>query len=230
MKHLTITFLTFISTLLFSCQSDDTSNIVPQLNRPGDKVPIPASPIPPASVVEETLDGAKRWTITFNNIDYDKHYLYQRFFSTTDGTFYNIKQVHASAEATAKADIDFLKGKVNSTQGFLLTYPEDAVKTRFKPTNLSAASLAFMANNNPGQLKNTFEDSPYAATDVQPYDYEEDKWNYLYYHMGDKFLFKTDRSPARYGYIRIIQSDPGQQSPDRVVEITVQTGSPGLTN
>jgi len=236
MKYLNYLFLALISaSLLASCQSDDISSSYPvkkRPTRPGEYAPMPPSPIPPTSVVEEELDGAKRWLITFNDIDYDLHYLHQRFFSTVDGSFYNIKQLHLSADATAKADLDFLVGRVQSTEGFLLTYPEQAVATQFKPSDLTVKQLAFMAENNPDQLEDTFENSLYAATNVQPYNYVEDKYDFEYYETGDIFLFKTDRSPARYGAVRIVQSVPSQVASTRVVEVTVQAGNSdlGLTN
>ncbi|MEM9674578.1 MAG: hypothetical protein AAF992_18440 [Bacteroidota bacterium] len=229
MKYLTIIILALLSAVLLpGCQSDDTSSIFPVSKRPtspGGYAPTLTTPIPPTSVEEEVLDGAKRWLITFSDINYDLHYLHQRFFSTTDGSFYNIKQLHLSANATAKADLDFLFGRIQSIDGFLLTYPEQAAATQFKPSNLTAGELAFIVDNDPAQLENAFENSIYAATDVQPYDYVEDKYNFDYYETGDIFLFKTDRTPARYGAIRIVQSEADFYANSRTVEITVQTGN-----
>lgn len=229
MKLLNLFFLALTSTLLLSsCQSDDTSSIFPvskRPNPPGGYAPTLSDPIPPTSVEEEVLDGAKRWLITFSDINYDLHYLHQRFFSTIDGSFYNIKQIHLSADATAKIDLDFLFGRVQSIDGFLLTYPEQAAATQFKPSNLTAGELAFIIDNDPAQLEDAFENSPYAATDVQPYDYVEDKYNFDYYETGDIFLFKTDRTPARYGAIRIVQSEADFYANSRTVEVTVQTGN-----
>jgi|GEM_PF-1177989 len=227
MKYLTITFLAFsASLLLLGCESDDASNIVPSISQPttlGGYSPTPPAPIPPSSVVEEELGGARRWTINFSDIDYDLHYLHQRFFSTTDGTFYNINQLHLSADATSKADLDFLVGRVQSTEGFLLTYPEHAVATQFKPTNLSAQQLDDIAENYPNMLTDAFENSPYAATNVQPYNYVEKKYDFDYYQTGDIFLFKTDRSPVRYGAVRILHSWPSQYTNARTIEVIVQT-------
>jgi hypothetical protein len=226
MKYLTIIFVSFFGSLLLSCQSDDASSIVPSTSQPttlGGYAPTPHAPIPPSSVVEEELDGARRWTINFSDIDYDLHYLHQRFFSTRDGSFYNIKQLHSSADATSKADLDFLMGRVQSTEGFLLTYPEHAVATQFKPTNLSPRHLDDIAENYPNLLTDAFENSPYAATDVQPYNYAEKKYDFDYYQTGDIFLFKTDRSPVRYGAVRILHSFPSQYTSSRTIEVIVQT-------
>ncbi|MEM6845720.1 MAG: hypothetical protein AAF632_26155 [Bacteroidota bacterium] len=232
MKYLNVFFLIFAGALLLSgCQSDDTSSMFPVRKRPtppGGYAPTLATPIPPTSVEEEVLDGAKRWLITFSDINYDLHYLQQRFFSTTDGSFYNIKQLHLSADATAKVDLDFLFGRIQSIDGFLLTYPEQAAATQFKPSNLTAGALAFIVANDPTYLEDEFENSPYAATEVQPYNYIEDKYDFDYYETGDIFLFKTDRTPARYGAIRIVQSEADFYANSRTVEVTVQTGNSGF--
>ncbi|MEO0330383.1 MAG: hypothetical protein AAF223_01680 [Bacteroidota bacterium] len=85
MKYLNLLPLALTGILLLSgCQSDDTSTMFPVSKRPtpGDWAPTLATPIPPTSVEGEMLEGAKRWVITFKDIDYDVHYLYQRFFST----------------------------------------------------------------------------------------------------------------------------------------------------
>ena len=179
----------------------------------------------PTEVEEETLDGAQRWVITFYDIDYDKHYQYQRFFSTVEGSFRNITQLMNSPSSTANADLDFLVGRVQNATGFLSPHPQYIVHTQFKPSDLSAKELYIMTHYHPEQLADAFENSPYAATDKQPYNYAEDKYDFDYYETGDIFLFKTDRTPARYGAIRIIHSQASYHANSRVVEVTVQTSN-----
>ena len=228
MKYLTIIYLAFsASLLLFGCQSDDASSIVPISTRStsvSDNLSIPMVTIPPTEVEEETLDGAQRWIITFYNIDYDKHYQYQRFFSTVDGSFRNITQLMNSPSSTANADLDFLVGRMQNAAGFLSPHPQYVVHTQFKPSDLSAKELDMMAHHNPEQLADAFENSPYMATDKQPYNYVEDDYTFDYYQTGDIFLFKTDRTPARYGAVRIIHSQASYYANSRVVEVIVQTG------
>ncbi|MGB3589140.1 MAG: hypothetical protein WBA23_21520 [Tunicatimonas sp.] len=236
LQYLTISAITLstylliallIALLFSSCQPDDMNNIAPVSSRPVDISGEWASPIatiPPTTVEEETLDGAKRWVIEFDDIDYDQHYKYQRFFSTVDGSFHNITELMTYTDATANADIDFLVGRVQNAAGFLSPHPQYVAHTQFKPTDLSAKSLYLMSQNNPEQLTDTFESSPYAATDQQPYNYVEDDYTFDYYQTGDIFLFKTDRNPARYGYVRIMRSFPAMYTSDRIVEVVVQTG------
>jgi len=234
MKYLAIIFLAFSTSLLLpGCQTDDMSSIVPLLPGPATAAEDWVDPIPtiaPIIIEEETLDGARRWVIAFYNIDYDLHYQYQRFFSTLDGSFYNVTQLQNSTDATAKADLDFLVGRVQNTKGFLLPQAEYDVHTQFKPSDMSAKSLSIIANTNPQQLADAFENSPFAATNVQPYDYKKDQYDFDYFEKGDMFLFKTDRTPARYGAVRIIHTDVSPTSNSRVVEVIVQTKSRRTVN
>ncbi len=225
------TLLHFIATVVFaialiSCQTEEVAPLRPVGWLPGDKAPNPIpTNIPPAEVIRTDYAGATKWRITFNDPKYAFKWAYQRFFSTVDGSFRNLADLNSSSKATSRADMDFLFGFIKAPENFhnYLHYDAYAPETQFKPASLSLIQLADITEYNPTLFQDEFENSPFYGTSFQPYNYELNGDESTFYENGDIFLFKTDRNPARYGAIRIIErSQIYQGIGPRIVEVIVQ--------
>ncbi|MEM6845721.1 MAG: hypothetical protein AAF944_27295 [Bacteroidota bacterium] len=226
MKTLSIYTLLAILLTFGGCQTEE---VAPKRSvgwLPEDKTPnpIPAS-IPPAEVIRTEFSGATKWRITFNDPKFALKWAYQRFFSTEDGTFHNLADLNSSVSATNQVDMDFLFGYVQSPHQYdnHLTYPEAAVMTKFKPSDMSYWDLVVATELNPSAFETAFESSPFEAVSFQPYNYENYGDESSLYQDGEIFLFKTDRNPARYGAIRIVEASLIYQGiGPRIVEVIVQ--------
>ncbi|MEM9674577.1 MAG: hypothetical protein ACFB15_07400 [Cyclobacteriaceae bacterium] len=228
MKTTILYFITIIALAmtLGSCQTEEVAPLRPIGWLPGDKTPhpIPTS-IPPAEVIRTEFSGATKWRITFNDPKFELKWAYQRFFSTVDGSFRNLADLNSSMKATSRVDMDFLFGYARSPHQYdnHLTYPEAAVMTKFKPSDMSAWDLAVATELNPTEFQTAFESSPFEAVSFQPYNYDKYGDESSLYQDGDIFLFKTDRNPARYGAIRIVEASLIYQGiGPRIVEVIVQ--------
>lgn len=216
-----------------SCQSDEVAPFrsASQPSIPGDKAPNPyIYSKPPEEVIRTDYAGATQWWIRYNDPIFAARDHIQVYFNTVDGSFQNLFELNSSRRASAKADMDilfgYIKSPINSYDDFerprKFKYPEYLKNTQLKPSDLGLWDLAVMTYN-PSQFQSEFENSPYEATNVQPYNYVQIN-HAQEYQVGDIFLFKTARVPVRYGAIRIITvpgSDPMQHLA-YILEITVQ--------
>ena len=193
--------------------------------------------VSPDRVVRTDYAGATKWRITFKNPNQHFPYTldYQRFFSTTDGSFYTLHELNNSAKATSRIDLEFLFGSLQSPTEYAATpypnhpeihlqYPESARDTRFKPSDMSPEMLASITMLNPNQLKTAFERNSSWPAPYQPFS--DDGYEPPSYEIGEIYLFRTDSNPVRYGAVRIIDRySYFGDSKNYVIEITVQTGN-----
>ncbi|MEM8965831.1 MAG: hypothetical protein AAGE93_05405 [Bacteroidota bacterium] len=228
-------------TLMLGCQPEDIAPLIPKRERPiDDLLAIPSSTsIPPNEIVRTKYSGATRWRITFTNPNplLPHSMNYQRFFDTQTGATLSLSDMNANAEATAQADMNFLYGSLKATTEYQgtpypshpeiqLQYPEAVRDTQFVPTNLSLAELNAMTIMYPEQFQTAYENSSLSPTSYQPYNYKEDGYEPPSYQTGEIYLFKTDRSPIRYGAIRIVEKTSTNLNDSQyIVEITVQSNN-----
>ncbi|MEO0334466.1 MAG: hypothetical protein AAF223_22800, partial [Bacteroidota bacterium] len=227
--------------LMLGCQPEEVAPLKDKSKRPVDDwlaTPLSTS-IPPNEIIRTKYSGATRWRITFTNPNpFLPHTMnYQRFFDTQTGATLSLSDLNTSAEATAQADMNFLYGSLKATTEYQSTpypshpeiqlqYPEDARDTQFVPTNLSLSELNTMTSKHPEQFQTAFENSALWPTSYQPYNYKEDGYEPPSYQTGEIYLFKTDRSPIRYGAIRIVEKTATNLNNSQyIVEITVQSNN-----
>jgi hypothetical protein len=208
-KKLSFTLLkAFLTLLTFSqCVPEEMATFEPDIGRMGyQKIayPIPSS-IPPDEVVRKNYPGATSWLITFHDPDINSQWSYQRFFSTLDGSFHTLDELNSSTETTLLADLDFLFAYINSPDKYngLFTQPRQVKETRLKPSIINLLELVNMKVHEPELFQTKYEESPWEGINRQPMDYATGEASP--YQPGEVFLFKTDRNPAKYGVIRILE-------------------------
>jgi hypothetical protein len=232
MKSLRIYLLqaAVISICAFSgCQNDELNSLSPDASRtregratihlqPSDDLVDHGSVIiPPSSVVKQEYPQATSWLVTWNkgNCYSCNRDSQANIFNTTDGTFHSINSLNQSApENSAKADISLVRDNFIQNLRKLMWYDELVPATLFVPTDLTPTQFANAVQNNPALFEYEFENGPYVPTDLQPY--ENEHGDLESYQTGDIYLFKTGRTPAVYGAIRIVDAT----SP-RVIQIVV---------
>lgn len=221
-------YLSVICTMLITgCQEEETATFKLPSGRsnPGDKIPNPLPTlIPPSEVLREEYALATSWTVTWNHPYFDNIYALASIFNTTDGTFHSYNSLNASGQdLTAKADMALLFGKVSSVENHTyLVNKAFAPTTRFKPSSLTLLGFVTATQINPHLFKTEFEDNTIAPTHFQPYNYEANGGDNVYYQSGEIYLFKTAQTPARYGAIRIIEgSDIVGGTIPRVIQIVL---------
>jgi hypothetical protein len=220
---------------LSGCQKDELSSLnlpdknhsarTASINRPApdDLTPPGAVIIPPSSVIKQEYPQATSWLVTWNNPIEDYIYSLAGIFSTVDGSFHSFNSLNQSSqENTAKADMVLLPGRIQSLEGAsVLVHGAFAPATQFKPSGLSLIGFMNAVQNNPALFQQEFENSPYFSTELQPYPYDGGDW--VYYQTGEIYLFKTDRTPAVYGAVRIVDaSNVWTGTSPRVLQIVVQ--------
>jgi hypothetical protein len=223
-----------ISICAFSgCQTDELGSLSPatsrtpegtaELNLPDDKTIYTPLHIPPSSVVKQVYPQATSWLVTWNNVKDDYYNSIAGVFSTVDGSFHSFYSLsQAATETIANADMSLVNHRFirNLTNGH--TYSEFAPATLFKPSTLSPLEFAVAVQNNPSLFQQEFENSPFVPTGHQPYPTQES--GLVVYGTGQIYLFKTDRTPAVYGAIRIVNGDINSAIPGpwpRVIQIVV---------
>ena len=215
---------------LSSCQPDEVAPLQPgsgHLPTPGKKAPviIPTS-IPPDEVIRTIYPRTTKWRITYNNVDVNLGQLYQRYFSTLDGTFQSWSELNSSAKATSRADMNLLFRSIASTgkNHVYLTYPDHASPTRFKPAEFGPWQLAVMTTGNQDQFEDAFERSTYDPAPFQPYNYDMYGEESDAMEEGDIYLFKTGRDPACYGAVNVVKlANPYLGTEQTVIEVTLQS-------
>lgn len=227
------------------CQQEEVAPLKvgePSLVQGGEFTPVVHHrSIPPDQEIRTDYRGATKWRITFNEPNQYFPYTldYQRFFSTTNGSFYTLHELNNSAKATSRIDLDFLYGSLQSPTEYAvmpypnhpeihLQYPESSRNTLFKPSDMSPEMLASITILKPNQLMTEFERNSSWPAPYQPYS--DDGNEPPGYEIGEIYLFKTDRNPVRYGAVHIIDRyDYFGESKNYVIEITVQTGNTTAT-
>ncbi|MGB3589142.1 MAG: hypothetical protein WBA23_21530 [Tunicatimonas sp.] len=166
--------------------------------------------LPPPEVTRTEYPGAIRLEVTL-----DVHGIsswnrrYKKFFGVANESFQSKNEINASAENTNHADMYFEYYGIGSTDyeyTHSLDFPESAPTTLFKEVKVRPAIIEYMATTAPELLQSKFEDSPAVENNFVG--------NYEYTTPGSTYVFKTDRSPARYGLIKILESDGGYTGPD----------------
>lgn len=221
-------YLSVICTMLITgCQEEEVATFKIPSGRPnpGDKAPNPLPTlIPPSEVIIEEYTQATSWTVTWNHPYFQNRYALASIFNTNDGTFHSYNSLNASGQdLTAKADMALLFGKVTSVENHTyLEHKAFAPATRFKPSSMTVLGFINATQNNPHLFKEAFEDHTYEPTHFQPYNYEANGGDNVYYQSGEIYLFQTDQTPARYGAIRIIEgSDIVGGTIPRVIQIVL---------
>ena len=221
--------LLFAFALVFSsCQPEEVAPSLPTSRQPPPikKTPTPLpGTIPPNQVIRTDYAGATKWRIIYTNVDVNLGSLYQRYFSTVDGSFQSLSELNSSTSATARADMNLMFWFIASPDKFnhQLTFPAHAAATRFKPSEWPYWQLPFITLTDPAQFEAAFEGSMFESTPYQPYNYELNGDESDYINEGDIYFFKTDRTPARYGAVSIlVVANPFLGTEQTIIEITVQ--------
>ncbi len=228
MKPLKTYFLSASILFLFlmpGCQQDelDTMNIQPYQPPPVYKAPNPGGTrIGQPRVIKQAFPKATGWRIIWEDtgFDNDSWQKYPGIFSTINGSVHSVHYLNnTSWQNTDYADMYLLFEQVTSTTRPELVHPAHVKATEFKRSDMSVAELADYAENNPDMFQYLFENESYGVAEVQPIEKESD---YPWYQPGEIYTFKTDRVPAKYGAVRIVEL----WSPT-IIEVVVQKSGIG---
>jgi len=229
LKNYFLYSLLLFVTAMPGCQQDelDTMRIQPSRLGPGYKAPNPGGTrIEPPQVIKEEFAHATGWRIIWEDTGFENEtwQKYPGIFSTVNGSVHSINYLNnTSWQNTDNADMYLLFEQVTATTRPELTHQAHVKATEFKRSDMTVQQLADYAENDPDMFQYLFENEAYGVAEKQPIVEES---NYSYYQPGDIYTFKTDRVPAKYGAIRIVEL----WSPS-IIEVVVQKdGIGGLTN
>ncbi|MFC5537723.1 hypothetical protein ACFPQ1_25625, partial [Rhodocytophaga aerolata] len=220
-----------------ACQNDELGSLSPAASRnsnntavlnpppPDDLIPNGGVIIPPSSVIKHEYPQVTSWLVTWNNPLPDYRYSLAGIFSTVDGSFHSVHSLNQSNKSswanTAKADMYLFPGNVEALKNAsYLLHGASAPATQFKPSSLTLVEFINALQSKQGFFQQQFENSPDEATPIQPYNYDGEA---DYYDSGDIYLFKTGRTPAVYGAIRIVDAtNVWTGTVPRTIQIVVQ--------
>jgi hypothetical protein len=117
-----------------------------------------------------------------------------------------------------------LLGRIHSLKKAapVLVHGASATATLFKRSGLSPIEFAVAVQNNPALFQQEFENSAYYPSEIEPNSSSSDSGDNEYYKSGQIYLFKTDRTPAVYGAIRIVDAtNVYTGTAPRVIQIVV---------
>jgi len=164
---------------------------------------------PVVTVVKNDFAKAKGWRITwkggsYNSLTADK---VQSIFSTVTGAVNSVDFLNKTSWGnTNNADMMLYFGDIQSTKSVSqLTNSSGTKHTSFKLTGMKVADLENYAKNDPAKFGIVYSLAFDKAAEVKN-DYKS----------GQIYAFKTDRTPARYGAVRIVAMNP------RIIEVVVQ--------
>jgi hypothetical protein len=112
-----------------------------------------------------------------------------------------------SPQNTSNADMWIYFGLEATSEISALNYDNYTRKTRFKLSGMTVADLQNAAENNPALFALAYEwdlNEPTGSLEISGYQTEQ------------IFTFKTDRSPTKYGAVRVVDESP------LTVEVVVQ--------
>jgi hypothetical protein len=165
---------------------------------------------PIVTVIKKDFDEARGWRITWKSVagsDPTPQNKVQSIFSTVTGAVNSVDYLNGvSAKNTDNADMMLYFGDLRSTHKVpQLTHKSGLKKTQFKLSGMKVADLEDAAKNDPNKFGVIYTLAFDAAGEVKE-NYKE----------GQIYVFKTDRTPAKYGAVRIVSMSP------RIIEVVVQ--------
>ncbi|MEM9675252.1 MAG: hypothetical protein ACFB15_28535 [Cyclobacteriaceae bacterium] len=212
LKLSTLAFVIILSSLsLFSCEetiesdfqqypsseafANSGSNRIPTIKR----------------ITRQDFPDAIGWRISWfggnlhSNNDFNK---VPAIFSTVTGTVRSVNTLNnSSSQLTKDADMWLYNNLKAPRKLFNLDHLNHAKRTRFKVSGMKVSDLQNAAQNQPGLFGIAYE-----------WDLNEPNGKLVIssYKEGQIFSFKTDRTPAKYGAVRIVKKYP------LILEVVVQ--------
>lgn len=165
---------------------------------------------PVVTVVKKDFAKAKGWRISWKGGSYTSETVQKvpSIFSTITGAVHSIHFLNNTSWGnTDNADMQLYFGDLRSTSNLAsLTQKSGLKKTTFKLSGMKVADLEEAATKDPAKFGVIYTLAFDAAAQVKK-DYK----------AGQIYVFKTDRSPSRYGAIRIVSTGN-----PRIIEVVVQ--------
>ncbi|WPP50754.1 hypothetical protein [Catalinimonas niigatensis] len=161
-------------------------------------------------VIKRDFDGAKGWRIVWGGGEWDVSDVQKipSIFSTVTGSVNSVLYLNnTSPQNTDNADMSIYFSLAATDQIGSLNYTTRTKKTLFKLSGMNVTDLQNAAENHPNLFTVAYE-----------WDLNEPNGSLSMgnYQTGDIYSFKTDRAPAKYGAIRIVDKSP------LTIEIVVQ--------